>query len=262
MSGERQAGTEGAALLIALLATTIVAALGVAVLLTADTETRIVSDFARTAETREAAASAVDRAVSVLEPSTDWSVALTGTVAGPIDSALRVTSPGGVVIDLDAARKDLQADTDAIAAGTANRPVWRLFESGTLAGVSGFPVAETSSYVAVWIADDWREVDGNPQVDTNGIVILRAEAWGPAGAFRAVDVTLAHGELQSACVQPVARTYDLGRSGEMSWHGYRTHFSGLIGPERGLIVPAGFQVADPCRTIGPGATIVTWREVR
>lgn len=258
----RVGDAKGAALLIVLLATTIIAAFGIAVIVTADVETRVASDFARASEAREAAAAAIDRALATLEPATDWSAALVGTLAAPMDSSLRVTAPTGVTIDLDAARRDIQSETDALANGAVNRPVWRLFESGALAPLIGFAAADTPAYVAAWIADDWREADGDPQVDTNGIVILRAEAWGRGGAFQAVEVTVAHGELQSACDQPVAWTYDLGSSLETGWHGYRTPFSGLTGPRTALLVPAGFQVANPCRTIGPGATIVTWREVR
>jgi hypothetical protein len=258
----RTAGEDGAALLIALLTTMIVAAFGVAVILTSDVETRVVADFSRTLDAREAAAAAIDAAVTALEPAIDWTAALTGGLTAPLDASLRVTTPAGVAIDLDASRRDLQAEMDAIAAGAMNRPVWRLFASGTLASVMGFAPADTRAYVAVWIADDWREADGDPQVDTNGIVILRAEAWGLAGAFRAVDVTMAHGDLQTACDQPVAWTYDPGRSPGMGWHGSRTLFSGFKGRIGASLDSAGFQVANPCRTIGPGATIVTWREVR
>lgn len=263
MARRQKADTaEGAALLLALIAATIIAALGLAVILTTETETRIASDFARAIEAREAAAAGIDRAVGVLEPAMDWSPALSGVLTGPIGSSLRVTTPGGNTIDLDAVRRDLQADSDAIAQGAANRPVWRLFVSGPLSGLMGFAAGETLAYVAVWIADDWREADADPQADTNGIVILHAEAWGRGGASRAVEVTLAHGELQSGCAQPVAWTYDPGRFPETAWHGYRTHFSGSEGLSAGRWVRAAFQVADPCRTVGPGATIVTWREVR
>lgn len=261
-SRDRAVEADGAALLLALIATTMVAALGVAVLLTTETETRIVSDFGRAAEAREAAAAAIDRVITVLEPAIDWSPALAGGLTGPLDASLRVTTPGGAAIDLDAARKDLQAETDAIAQGAPNRPAWRLIMSGGLASLTGFAPAETLAYAAVWIADDWREADGDPLTDSNGIVILRAEAWGRGGAFRAVDVTLAHGELESGCAQPVDWTYDLGRSFPAVWHGYRTHFSGSKGPHGAPVILAGFQAANPCRTAGPGATIVTWREVR
>jgi len=262
LSRYRTAEADGAALLLALVATTIVAALGVAVLLTTETETRIVSDFGRAAEAREAAGSAIDRVITVLEPAIDWSPALSGGLTGPVDSSLRLTTPGGAAIDLDAARNDLQAETDAIAQGASNRPVWRLIMSGSLASLTGFAAGETLAYVAAWVADDWRESDGDPLTDSNGIVILRAEAWGRGGAFRALDVTLAHGEVESGCAQPVDWTYDLGRSFPAVWHGYRTHFSGSKGPDWARVVRAGFQVANPCRTAGPGATVVTWREVR
>jgi hypothetical protein len=42
----------------------------------------------------------------------------------------------------------------------------------------------------VWVADDPSETDGDPAVDGNGVVCVRAEARGPAGSRRVVGLTL------------------------------------------------------------------------
>jgi hypothetical protein len=45
-------------------------------------------------------------------------------------------------------------------------------------------------YVAVWIGDDPGEVDDNPDMDSNGVLMMRAQAFGPAGASSIIEVTL------------------------------------------------------------------------
>jgi hypothetical protein len=45
-------------------------------------------------------------------------------------------------------------------------------------------------FVAVWIADDSAEADGDRFRDTNGSLVLHAAAFGPALAHRAVQATL------------------------------------------------------------------------
>jgi hypothetical protein len=46
-------------------------------------------------------------------------------------------------------------------------------------------------YVGVWVADDPSEQDGDPYADTNGVVTLHAEAFGPLGSHKVVEVTVA-----------------------------------------------------------------------
>jgi hypothetical protein len=50
---------------------------------------------------------------------------------------------------------------------------------------------DSSMYVAVWVADDPAEVDGNPLSDENGTLTLHAEAYGPSGTRKVVEVTVA-----------------------------------------------------------------------
>jgi hypothetical protein len=52
-------------------------------------------------------------------------------------------------------------------------------------------------YVAIWVADDPADgpgdgtQDGNPLVDMNGTLTLHAEAIGPSGTRKVVEVTVA-----------------------------------------------------------------------
>jgi hypothetical protein len=49
----------------------------------------------------------------------------------------------------------------------------------------------SNMYVVVWVGDDPSENDGDPQKDVNGVLTLRAEAFGPAGANKMIEVTVA-----------------------------------------------------------------------
>jgi hypothetical protein len=95
-------------------------------------------------------------------------------------------------LDLPRGRVDLRA----LAAGFgpsepgswgADRPVWRLRGWGAARALA--PVA-SAVHVAWWVADDERDGDGDPSRDSNGRILLRAEAFGPVNGHRAVLVLL------------------------------------------------------------------------
>jgi hypothetical protein len=46
------------------------------------------------------------------------------------------------------------------------------------------------TYVAVWVADDPADVDGNALVDSNRVLLLRAEAYGPHRTARRLTATV------------------------------------------------------------------------
>jgi hypothetical protein len=50
---------------------------------------------------------------------------------------------------------------------------------------------DSPMYVAVWVADDPAEDDGNPATDGNGTLTLHAEAYGPSGTRKVIEVTVA-----------------------------------------------------------------------
>ena len=77
-----------------------------------------------------------------------------------------------------------------------NNPRWRLFAYGPMQQFTQL-ARPAPCYLAVWIADDGREQDGDPLEDEadalqpgHGIVRLHAEAFGVAGSRRAVEAEL------------------------------------------------------------------------
>jgi hypothetical protein len=45
-------------------------------------------------------------------------------------------------------------------------------------------------YIAVWIADDKADIEGDPAVDSNGLLSVHAAAYGPLDASVSIDLTL------------------------------------------------------------------------
>ena len=202
----RLAAEEGTALIIALMAVMLLTALGAAVIMVTNTETKISTNYKDSQEALYAADAAVERIVQDLLMVPRWNDILADTakssfVDGSITS--EKTLPGGGVMRLDVATVSLQAESDATAVWGANNPQWRLFAWGPISNlVPGIDI-DSPMYVAVWIADDPADAppdamgnpgtipDGNPLLDTNGTLTLHAEALGPGGTRKVVEVTVA-----------------------------------------------------------------------
>jgi hypothetical protein len=195
---KRLSGEEGSALIIALMAMMLLTALAGAVIMVSSTETKIASNYATSQEAMYAADAAVERVMQDLLMVPRWNDILSGTSQSAfVDGGMTgsKTLPGGGVITLccgtDSATGQLQADSDAADSWPGNNPIWRLFAWGPLSSI--LPDAEVDSpmYVAVWIGDDPADNDNNPLADNNGTLTLRAEAYGPGGARKVIEATVA-----------------------------------------------------------------------
>jgi hypothetical protein len=206
---------EGTALVIALMSMLLLTALGAAVVMVSNTEVKIASNYRNSQEALYAADAAAERVVQDLLMIPRWNEILGGSAkAGGSGSALGASAfvdgsaigtkilPGGGRIVLCcgtgnlSATGQLQAETDTANLWGANNPVWQLVAWGPLHDM--LPnVIESPMYVAVWIADDPADgptpdaADGNPLADTNGTLTVRAEAYGPSGTRKVVEVTVA-----------------------------------------------------------------------
>lgn len=192
----------GAALIVALLVLTVVGACGAALALMAATESVLAGDFARAQEARYAAEAALERAIGDLSTLPDWNAALGGAVQstftdGPPSGARTLT--GGVIVDVAAATNvancgkaapcssaDLMANASGQRPWDANNPVWQPFAYGPVTALLPGGSVRSAFYVLVLVGDDPDETDDNPFVDANGAVALRAEAFGPRGAHKAI----------------------------------------------------------------------------
>jgi len=204
--GRRPSSNEtdsGAALIVALLLTALMAALGVGLVELANTERSIAANFRTSQQARYAADAAVERSLVDLRPLTDWNGVLAGsTVSSFRDTTLTPTLASGQPLDIAAETAVHQRVSDARHALGANDPVWRLFAYGPLDALlpSGPP---SSAYVVVWVADDRTEIDGNPAADSNGVVLLTARAW-VGRAVHTVEAALAKPPTGAAGVHVLA----------------------------------------------------------
>ena len=205
----RLADQRGTALIIALMAMMLLTALGAAVVMVSNTETHIAGNYRNSQEALYAADAATERVVQDLLLIPRWNDVLGGTVqSGFVDGSMTAskTLPGGGTITLccgtDTATAQLQAETDTLNLWGANNPQWKLFAWGALGDMLPNHQIDSPMYVAVWVADDPADgvpdangivatIDGNPLQDGNGTLTLHAEAIGPAGTRKVIEVTVA-----------------------------------------------------------------------
>jgi hypothetical protein len=184
----------GSALLIAMLSTLLLSALGMALVMTTTTETMITSNYRDAQETMYAADAGIERALEDLLRSSDFGTVLAGTSKSGFTKAVatKETLPDGTPVNLTALTTNLQADSDAFYGATnANRPVWRVYANAPLSTLLASGTVTARDYVVVWVSDDPAETDGKPATDVNGILILHAEAFGEGGSRKAVEATIA-----------------------------------------------------------------------
>lgn len=206
---------EGVALLIALMATLLMSALGVALMMTTITETKIAGNYRDGNEALYSADAAVERVMQDILTVPDWNTILSGaTTSAFIDgpaSGLR-TLPDGTALNLTEATymvrckkitvcSDADMDDMANAPWGPNNPRWQLYAYGPMEDMIPTATINSSMYVIVWIADDPSESDNNPLRDGDppaagenmgrGVLSMLAHAYGPGGVRRVIEVTVA-----------------------------------------------------------------------
>jgi hypothetical protein len=190
----------------------LLSALGLALVLTTSTETAISNNFRGAEEALYAADAAIERTMQDVLTVPDWNDMLNGSVKsaftdGPPDQR---TMADGRLLDLTEATNmancgktttcsiaDMEALTDDRPWGQ-NNPRWQLYAYGLANGLVPTGTLNSGMYIVVWVGDDPSDNDNNPLVDGNaqtnpgtGVITLRAEAFGPGGAHKVVEVTLA-----------------------------------------------------------------------
>lgn len=200
----------GVALVVVLLAVALMSALGAALALSTTAETLIAMNFRRSREALYAADAAAQHTLDDLRVVADWSTLLDGTVASSFVDGVAGTRQldDGSTIDLATAVDmancqkttacsdgDMNTVTDDRPWGP-NNPRWKLFGYGHLRQIVSDGSIESPFYVIAMIGDDPGETDGDPSRDGDpgtpgaGIFAVRAEAFGPNGAHRVVELTV------------------------------------------------------------------------
>ena len=193
------------ALLTALFATALLMGLGLSVVLLGSAETTLASHDRDARALAYASKAAIAVAAADLRARPSWSALLAPGVvpeasASPgrfVDATLAPAAPwNGVPLDLRALTARLQADSDAVTSLGGDPPEWRLFEYGSLArlvpaaSASALAFSRNPYYLVVWVADDRGDGDGRPAADSNGIIVVRAVAYGPGEARSVTEVSM------------------------------------------------------------------------
>jgi hypothetical protein len=199
------------AVVLVLVVTMLLSALGLSLTLVATTEQRIATSYLFGSETFYAADAAFELAVQELARLPDWSGAIDGSVTSSfVDAQASLRPwPDGVALNSSEATALVTCGrtfcTDAhMDARTEDRPWgannarWRLFAYGPLQAMSRSGAVNSAQYVAVWVGDDAMENDGNPFVDGDepvganpgrGVLNLLVHAYG-SGSRRKVEATV------------------------------------------------------------------------
>jgi len=205
----------GMALIIALMSMMLLTALGLGLVMTTMTETMITSNYRDSGEAVYAADAGVERVMQDLLTMPDWNRIL----AGAQQSSFVDGAPAGTRTLVDGTELDLTAATNLLNCAKTttcsaaemnawttersygvNNPRWTLFAYAPLNQIIETGTVASPLYVVVWVADDIGENDGNPLTDGGppaaginrgrGILMMRAEAFGPGGSRTALEVTI------------------------------------------------------------------------
>jgi Tfp pilus assembly protein PilX len=203
----------GIALIIALMAMSLMIALGTALMLSTTTESKIVTNFRNNSESLYAADAGLERALDDLLTVPDWNNLLNGNAKSALVDGLPTggrTLADGTVLKLDEVLNMANCQKTTACSGNdltavslerpwgPNNPTWQLFAYGPLNTVLPQGGINSPYYVVVMVGDDPSENDSDPLhdgvSDTNpgkGVLSLRAEAFGPRGSHKVVELTIA-----------------------------------------------------------------------
>lgn len=210
----------GIAIIMVILLTTFLSALGLGLMLAVFMDRLAAGNTAGSVAMLYAADAGIEMAARDLALASDWNDVLSGAERSPfVDGAPGGVRglPGGGAVDLTSMTnllncgKSTNCTTAQMNASSKERPWgtnnarWRLFAYGPMQQVAQL-ARPASCYLAVWVGDDGRERDGDPQADESadnqpghGIVRVHAEAFGFAGSRRAIEAELVRVCQGSSC---------------------------------------------------------------
>jgi hypothetical protein len=176
------------ALVMAMMALTLLTGLGTALIVGTMTETQVAAVHRQGLEVFYAAEAAVEFAIRDLAARPDWGAVLTGDESsvladGPRGGARRL---GATAVDLTRATAEVDAVLAALTAPPATRA--QLYAYGPLDQLLSAPEIPPPAYVCVWVAELLRDVPEDPPVR---LLYIVSRAHGATGGHRTVLVTVA-----------------------------------------------------------------------
>jgi PilX N-terminal len=176
----------GVALVLALMAVLLLSALGLALAATASTELLIASNYRNGQQALYAADAAAERALAEL-PAVSWNTPFDGSTT----SSFTDGPAAGIRTLADGSALDL-AQVVAAACGGGSDPAWHLYAWGPVTRLLPAGQIDSAFYLVVLVADDPFESD---------VLSLRAEAFGPRGAHKVVELTAVRADTTGEAVR-------------------------------------------------------------
>jgi hypothetical protein len=171
LAGRAERGT---AILLALIVTAVLGT-GTAFLVPLVTAERALTAAAQdAAQCRYAADGLLEYVVATLQQRSSWAGILDGSAPSALAGDTRQARISGGSLDLDLIGAGLAGFEPGDWGG--DRPRWTLVAWGRADALD--PRLSGAIHVAAWVADDERDGDGDPVRDTNGRLLVHAEAFG------------------------------------------------------------------------------------
>jgi len=201
----RRSSNRGAALIAALMITSLVAALIASLVFIIATESRIGRNQQAAESGGYAADAGLERLIGELRRLPTWQLvpSVASTAPSFNDGRMAPMLADRTPLDLARLTSDRQAASNAFYPNGPNRPQWTLYAHASLARITAADARWSTPYVVVWVADDPEDGDGDPRRDSNGVILARAEAFNVRGGRRAVEATLGASIVRDADAVPI-----------------------------------------------------------
>jgi hypothetical protein len=185
---------QGSGVLLAMIVMGTMLALGLGLVAVSSTERAIAGNHQAGVEALYAAEALAEYVLTELASDASWSPALTGERHSAfLDPTSQPTTPWNEALDLSAITTRIQQQSDATWSAGLDTPQWRVFAAGPLETLVGSGNIG-SMFLIAWVADDVADADADPGADNNGLVMIRAQAVGPAGLQRALLIVFRRDE--------------------------------------------------------------------
>jgi hypothetical protein len=176
-----------------MIAASTVLALGLGLVAISTTERAIAGHHQAGVQALYAAEALAEYVAAELRSDASWNPALAGERQSAfLTPAGLPLAPWNAVVDLPALTAVVQQQSDAVWTAGFDTPHWRLFAAGTFETLTGLD-RSGPFFLAAWVADDAADGDSAPDIDSNGIVMVRGDALGFGGLRRSLLVVLRRG---------------------------------------------------------------------
>jgi hypothetical protein len=183
----------GVALIVALLAMTVMSALGAALVLLTSTEAVIAGNFRQSRQAFYAAEAITELTLAELRGLASWTATIEGRersrfVDGPPDGPRDL--PIGAPVNLS---EIFNLANCGVPTPCGGAPRWQLFAYGRVRDLLPTGAIESPFYIVALVGDPVQAADGS------FVVSIRGEAFGPRGAHHAIEVSISRsvsGETQ------------------------------------------------------------------